>query len=80
MWWDSYFVYCIVSNILTFFQVAHAELAMKEKEILDIEGLYERYHIYSTYQKNIFVSPFSILIFCVCCCVLTEITMIYSLG
>ena len=31
--------------------VAHAELAMKDKEILDIEALYERYHIYSTYQR-----------------------------
>jgi hypothetical protein len=27
---------------------------MKDKEILDIEALYERYHIYSTYQRNIF--------------------------
>lgn len=34
--------------------VAHAELDVKEREILDIEALYERYHIYSTYQRHIF--------------------------
>jgi transcription initiation factor TFIID TATA-box-binding protein len=36
--------------------VAHAELRVREREILDIEALYERYHVYSTYQKNVFVS------------------------
>ena len=34
--------------------VAHAELKVNEREILDIEALYERYHIYSTYQRHIF--------------------------
>jgi transcription initiation factor TFIID TATA-box-binding protein len=31
--------------------VAHAELDVREREILDIEALYERYHVYSTYQR-----------------------------
>jgi transcription initiation factor TFIID TATA-box-binding protein len=34
--------------------VSHCELAVGENEILDIEALYERYHIYSTYQSHIF--------------------------
>jgi transcription initiation factor TFIID TATA-box-binding protein len=34
--------------------VSHCELAIKEGEILDIEALYERFHIYSTYQSHIF--------------------------
>ena len=34
--------------------VSHCELVLKEGEILDIEALYERYHIYSTYQSHIF--------------------------
>ena len=34
--------------------VSHCELVVKEGEILDIEALYERYHIYSTYQSHIF--------------------------
>ena len=34
--------------------VSHCELAVGEGEILDIEALYERYHIYSTYQSHIF--------------------------
>lgn len=34
--------------------VSHCELAVGEGEILDIEALYERHHIYSTYQSHIF--------------------------
>lgn len=34
--------------------VSHCELVVGEGEILDIEALYERYHIYSTYQSHIF--------------------------
>lgn len=34
--------------------VSHCELSIGEGEILDIEALYERYHIYSTYQSHIF--------------------------
>jgi transcription initiation factor TFIID TATA-box-binding protein len=34
--------------------VGHSELDIKDREILDIEALYERYHIYSTYQRHIF--------------------------
>jgi transcription initiation factor TFIID TATA-box-binding protein len=34
--------------------VSHCELVMGEGDILDIEALYERYHIYSTYQSHIF--------------------------
>ena len=34
--------------------VSHCELDVKDGEILDIEALYERYHIYSTYQSHIF--------------------------
>jgi transcription initiation factor TFIID TATA-box-binding protein len=34
--------------------VSHCELDVRDGEILDIEALYERYHIYSTYQSHIF--------------------------
>lgn len=34
--------------------VSHCELQVDEGEILDIEALYERYHVYSTYQSHIF--------------------------
>ena len=34
--------------------VSHCELKVQDGEILDIEALYERYHIYSTYQSHIF--------------------------
>ncbi len=34
--------------------VSHCELSVCDGEILDIEALYERYHIYSTYQPHIF--------------------------
>ena len=34
--------------------VSHCELDVAEGEILNIEALYERYHIYSTYQSHIF--------------------------
>jgi len=34
--------------------VSHCELNVHDGEILDIEALYERYHIYSTYQPHIF--------------------------
>ena len=34
--------------------VSHCELPVKDGEILDIEALYERHHIYSTYQSHIF--------------------------
>ena len=34
--------------------VSHCELTVRDGEILDIEALYERYHIYSTYQPHIF--------------------------
>jgi transcription initiation factor TFIID TATA-box-binding protein len=34
--------------------VSHCELPVKEGEILDIEALYERHHVYSTYQSHIF--------------------------
>ena len=34
--------------------VSHCELVVGEGEILYIEALYERYHIYSTYQSHIF--------------------------
>ena len=34
--------------------VSHCELEVGEGEILNIEALYERYHIYSTYQSHIF--------------------------
>jgi transcription initiation factor TFIID TATA-box-binding protein len=34
--------------------VSHCELKVSDSEILDIEALYERYHIYSTYQSHVF--------------------------
>lgn len=34
--------------------VSHCELDVSDGEILNIEALYERYHIYSTYQSHIF--------------------------
>ena len=34
--------------------VSHCELEVADGEILDIEALYERYHIFSTYQSHIF--------------------------
>jgi len=34
--------------------VSHCELEVRDGEILDIEAVYERYHIYSTYQSHIF--------------------------
>ena len=34
--------------------VSHCELTVRDGEILDIEALYERHHIYSTYQSHIF--------------------------
>jgi transcription initiation factor TFIID TATA-box-binding protein len=34
--------------------VSHCELTVSDGEILDIEALYERHHIYSTYQPHIF--------------------------
>ena len=34
--------------------VSHCELEVEDGQILDIEALYERYHIYSTYQPHIF--------------------------
>jgi len=34
--------------------VSHCELDVSNGEILNIEALYERYHIYSTYQSHIF--------------------------
>jgi len=34
--------------------VSHCELKVEHDEILDIEALYEKYHIYSTYQPHIF--------------------------
>lgn len=34
--------------------VSHCELPVKDGEILDIEALYERHHIYCTYQAHIF--------------------------
>ena len=34
--------------------VSHCELTVEDGEILDIEALYERHHIYSTYQPHIF--------------------------
>ena len=34
--------------------ISHCELKVENDEILDIEALYEKYHIYSTYQPHIF--------------------------
>jgi transcription initiation factor TFIID TATA-box-binding protein len=34
--------------------VSHCELTVQDGEILDIEAIYERHHIYSTYQSHIF--------------------------
>jgi transcription initiation factor TFIID TATA-box-binding protein len=34
--------------------VSHCELVVRDGEILDIEAIYERHHIYSTYQSHIF--------------------------
>ena len=34
--------------------VSHCELKVEDGEILDIEAIYERHHIYSTYQSHIF--------------------------
>jgi transcription initiation factor TFIID TATA-box-binding protein len=34
--------------------VSRCELQVKEDEILDIEALYERFHVYCTYQSHIF--------------------------
>ena len=34
--------------------VSHCEMPVRDGEILDIEALYERHHIYSTYQSHIF--------------------------
>lgn len=34
--------------------VSHCELTVEDGEILDIEAIYERHHIHSTYQSHIF--------------------------
>jgi TATA-box binding protein (TBP) (component of TFIID and TFIIIB) len=39
---------------MVYLQVGNAELDVKDGHILDIEALYDRFHIYSTYQKHIF--------------------------